>query len=228
MFGHSGRKFPVLTPRYQRGGYGSGTYWPAGWGARPKSLPNSDAGYRIATDPITYRRKGWRENREKAARTYVEEMHHTDWPELLRSTVLEDREALVFEAATQAADSQGQGANDHFLSVLAPIAVGVATLARKHRRIAVACDFGLTADWLYSLLVAHADAENYSLRYGSRRKGDWSGVTAFTVTISVGFDSLPSDGRMVALVAPFEHVNHGFKAAPNGRSVIPSPVTMSG
>jgi DNA (cytosine-5)-methyltransferase 1 len=223
VFDQSGRKFPVLTPRYQRGEYGSGTYWPAGWGPRPKSLPNAEAGYRIATDPITYRREGWRKNRGKAVGTYVEEMHHTAWSDLLRSTVLGEGEALVFEAATQAADEQGQGANDHFLSVLAPIAAGVAYLARKHRRVAVACDFGLTADWLCSLLVAHAQAEDYSLRViGPEGKATGPDSPHSTVAVSVGFDSLPSDGRVVALVAPFEHVNHGYKDSRNGQAAIPT------
>jgi DNA (cytosine-5)-methyltransferase 1 len=223
VFDQAGRKFPVLTPRYQRRGYGSGTYWPAGWGPRPDSLPNSEAGYRIATDPITFRRRGWRENREKAAQTYIEEMQQTVWPEVLRTTTLEPREALVFEAATQAADEQGQGASDHFLSVLAPIAVAIVALTRKQRKVAVACDFGLTADWLCSLLVAYVESEEYSLRVTDPH-GKLTGPDSphSTVSVSVGFDSLPHDGRMVALVAPFEHVNHGFKDVRN-RPVISSP-----
>jgi DNA-cytosine methyltransferase len=223
LFGQSGRKFPVLTPRYQRGGYGSGTYWPAGWGPRPESLPNADAGYRIATEPIAYRREGRRKNRGKAARTYLEDMRQTTWSEDLRSTMLAEGEALVFEAATQAADEQGQGANDHFLSVLAPIAVGIAHLARKHRKVAVACDFGLTADWLCSLLVAYAAAETYSLRVIDP-EGKVTGPDSphSTVAVSVGFDSVGSDARIVALVAPFEHVSHGFKESRNGHSQIPS------
>jgi hypothetical protein len=166
---------------------------------------------------------GWRKNREKAARTYLEEMRQTIWSEGLRSTVLADGEALVFEAATQAADEQGQGANDHFLSVLAPIAVGIAQLARKHRKVAVACDFGLTADWLCSLLVAYAAEEAYSLRVVDA-EGKVTGPNSphSTVAVSVGFDSVASDGRMVALVAPFEHVSHGFKESRNGHSQIPS------
>lgn len=221
LFGESGRRFPVLTPRYQRGGYGSGTYWPAGWGPKPQSLPNAEAGYRIATEPITYRRSSWRKNREKAARTYLEEMRQTTWSEGLRSTVLGDGEALVFEAATQAADEQGQGANDHFLSVLAPIAAGIAHLARKHRKVAVACDFGLTADWLCSLLVAYAAEDGYSLRIvDADGKAMGPDSPHSTILITVGFDSINREAKFVTLVAPFEH--HGFSESRNGHSHIPS------
>ena len=224
LFGSSAKKFPVLTPRYQRGGYGSGTYWPTGWGPRPDSLPNASVGYRITTDPIHYRRRNWRKNRQNGAREYLEEMRQSTWSELLRPGVIRDGHAVVFEVATNATESDRQAASDHFLTTLAPVAAAVAAIARRHRSVAVACDFGLTADWLCTLLIAHAKAEHYSLRVVNA-EGTATGPDSphATVTVSIGFESLPADVRVKALVALFKHVSHRFPGASKRAAVIPSP-----
>jgi DNA (cytosine-5)-methyltransferase 1 len=65
-------KLPVLTPRFRsrateqgeaNGGYGSGTFWPKGWGKQPKDLPKKEMGYRKTSDPFSSRRAKWRERR---------------------------------------------------------------------------------------------------------------------------------------------------------------------
>jgi DNA-cytosine methyltransferase len=65
-------RLPVLTPRFRSrataqgkadGGYGSGTFWPKGWGKQPKDLPKKEMGYRKTTEPFSSRRAKWRERR---------------------------------------------------------------------------------------------------------------------------------------------------------------------
>jgi hypothetical protein len=65
-------RLPVLTPRFRSrataqgetdGGYGSGTFWPKGWGKQPKDLPKKEMGYRKTSDPFSSRRAKWRERR---------------------------------------------------------------------------------------------------------------------------------------------------------------------
>ncbi len=67
----SGQSLPVLTPRFKsrqteqetdRAGYGSGTFWPRGWGER--ALHKGEIlGYRKTNEPFERRRTVWRSNK---------------------------------------------------------------------------------------------------------------------------------------------------------------------
>ena len=68
----SGKALPVLAPRFKgrvteqgesTGGYGSGTFWPKGWGEQPMFLPRNAANYRKSTEPLRFRRTEWRDRR---------------------------------------------------------------------------------------------------------------------------------------------------------------------
>lgn len=65
----SGRKMPVLAPRFRgrvtnqegnKAGYGSGTFWPRGWGSQPTYLPKQKDNYRKSSEPLRFRRTEWR------------------------------------------------------------------------------------------------------------------------------------------------------------------------
>lgn len=70
----SGRKLPVLAPRFRSKvsdsakagkGYGGATFWPVGWGESPTELPRHKLNYRKTTEPLRYRRRDeWRPRRE--------------------------------------------------------------------------------------------------------------------------------------------------------------------
>jgi hypothetical protein len=72
-------------------------------------------------------------------------------------------------------------------------------------------------------LVTYAAEEGYSLRVvDPEGKATGPDSPHSTVVVSVGFDSVATDARMIALVAPFEHVSQSLKEARNGHSQIPS------
>jgi DNA-cytosine methyltransferase len=68
----SGRKLPVLAPRFRgrttdqggvKAGYGSGTFWPKGWGPQPTYLPKTEENYRKSVEPLRFRKTDWRNKR---------------------------------------------------------------------------------------------------------------------------------------------------------------------
>ncbi len=70
----TGRSLPVLAPRFRgratdqsmtRSGYGSGTFWPRGWGEQPKFLPKQSSNYRKSTEPLRFRKSEWRARRNE-------------------------------------------------------------------------------------------------------------------------------------------------------------------
>jgi hypothetical protein len=73
----SGRKLPRMVKRYMnkkndsersRDGYGSGTYWPAGWGEPIPADAVAANGYRLSNHTPRYRRRDeWRASRDKFA-----------------------------------------------------------------------------------------------------------------------------------------------------------------
>ncbi|MGW9232829.1 DNA cytosine methyltransferase [Pseudorhizobium sp. NPDC055634] len=73
----SGRRLPPMVKRYRdkkndskrsRDGYGSGTYWPAGWGEPIPADAVAANGYRISTAEPRYRRRDeWRATRDRFA-----------------------------------------------------------------------------------------------------------------------------------------------------------------
>lgn len=84
----SGQKLPPMVKRFMnkrnesarsRGGYGGGTYWPAGWGEPIPADAVAANGYRLTDTPLRYRRRDeWRVNRDRfvdqdIARVYEEQ-----------------------------------------------------------------------------------------------------------------------------------------------------------
>ncbi|MCT6838701.1 MAG: DNA cytosine methyltransferase, partial [Bifidobacteriales bacterium] len=73
----SGRKLPPMVKRYMNkrndserssDGYGSGTYWPAGWGEPIPADAVTANGYRLSKATLRYRRRDeWRVSRDKFA-----------------------------------------------------------------------------------------------------------------------------------------------------------------
>ncbi|WP_418137111.1 DNA cytosine methyltransferase [Agrobacterium sp. El2ro-1b] len=71
----SGRKLPPMVKRYMnkkndsersRDGYGSGTYWPVGWGEPIPAGAVAANGYRLSNTKLRYRRRDeWRASRDK-------------------------------------------------------------------------------------------------------------------------------------------------------------------
>ena len=90
----SGRKLPPMVRRYRdkkndsersRDGYGSGTYWPAGWGEPIPADAVAANGYRISNaEPRFRRRDEWRASRDRFARqdlvTVYEEQRRKENP----------------------------------------------------------------------------------------------------------------------------------------------------
>ncbi|HYC55200.1 MAG TPA: DNA cytosine methyltransferase [Candidatus Binatia bacterium] len=206
LFGSTKRKFPILTPRYQRIGYGSGTYWPKGWGEKPDSTPDSSTGYRISTEPVSFRRRGWRLNREEGLDQYAPLMKLSPWGHLV--SMLSERigqTPVLFESAETLEDAtrDTNSARDHFMAFLAPVAAAIVVIARARRRLTVICDFGMTADWLTLLLNLLVKRDRCSIRIIDQNGvvlGMPEGRSA--VRLVVNSAVLP-EGTDVAIVAPF-------------------------
>lgn len=91
----SGRKLPPMVKRYMnkkndsersRDGYGSGTYWPAGWGEPIPADAVAANGYRLSNATLRYRRRDeWRASRDKftdqdLVAVYEEQQRRGIWP----------------------------------------------------------------------------------------------------------------------------------------------------
>lgn len=162
LFGHETVKLPVLTPRYQRVGYGSGTYWPKGWGKSesPDKRLTSATDYRISTEPVRWRRIDWRRDREErlgAAFEALEGLDQIDWSGCLSSAPNEKHLAVLVDRESASSDGPGHTdlAKEHFLEFLLPTTSLLAAVLHGrsgHKDVVVRADFGLTAEWLHQLL----------------------------------------------------------------------------
>lgn len=157
-FLRSGKRLPVLAPRFRgrassqthaKNGYGSGTFWPKGWGKTPKFLPAGDRNYRKSTEPLKFRKTAWRRKRDEsyldpyvriAADTRINPLKASG-----RVVVLEPAE-LLSEAELRSAR---RSCSDQFLQSAAIAAALIATLPAN---TCVVTDFKYTASRLLSFL----------------------------------------------------------------------------
>ena len=81
-----GRSLGVLVKRFKSkksnserssGGYGGGTYWPAGWGEPIPADEVTRNGYRLTELPLTYRRDKWRSARDDFERQDLHKVYHS-------------------------------------------------------------------------------------------------------------------------------------------------------
>jgi DNA (cytosine-5)-methyltransferase 1 len=144
---------PVLTPRYQRIGYGSGTYWPKGWGTDPGKRLTSATDYRISTEPIRFRRTDWRRNRDRSLLAAVDDIEKIDWSSIVASWGPLGERMIVIDgvAPSEEVGTSAGIAQRNFLAFLGPATGLVSALATKHKCLLVRADFGLTSDWLFQL-----------------------------------------------------------------------------
>jgi site-specific DNA-cytosine methylase len=142
-------RLPILTPRYQRIGYGSGTYWPKGWGAEPATRPDVKKGYRIATDPIRYRRVSWRLTRDSRLGESIVGTNELKWAALKRAAAGPKPLVILFDGLPGSAEKiSSETARNQFMAFLAPTASALAALVTVRGNILVRCDFDFTVDWL--------------------------------------------------------------------------------
>ncbi len=167
LFGSGTVQLPVLTPRYQRVGYGSGTYWPKGWGADPGAKLTAATDYRISTEPIRFRRTDWRRNRDESLVEALDDVEKIDWTgalqawggDLVHQSVVIDGVIPSEEAGTGAGMAQR-----NFLAFLGPATALVAALAARQNCLLARVDFGLTGDWLFQLSTRYAERHGLDIR----------------------------------------------------------------
>jgi DNA-cytosine methyltransferase len=150
----TGKKLPVMASRFKgrkseqangRSGYGSGTFWPKGWGASPAELPGHVENYRKVDDPLVFRRTAWRLRRE----TEDQDAHFAKVAAVDVSAVrdrLGTRNAWALESiATLAAPAQrtDKGSADDFFDILV---AATALVLAMDGSLVVVTDFAYTAD----------------------------------------------------------------------------------
>jgi DNA-cytosine methyltransferase len=150
-------KLPVLTPRYRRIGYGSGTYWPKGWGAEPKSRPTSETDYRISDDPIRFRRSEWRDQRDREIRAGVGRASGLDWTGLVRRLKASRARTVSIEWTNRCSIDRVERrlARELFMDLIAPAGAAIAAMSEARSSVLVVTDFAFTAHWLEQFLSAY-------------------------------------------------------------------------
>jgi len=144
-----GATLPVMTPRFLsrvtsqtsgKRGYGSGTFWPAGWGPRPTTEMPKKHRYRQTTTPWVFRRKAWRSRREgRDLRPHLALAESLQVPDFI---IAEIRGTTIVLSPARNNQSPGREASDDFYRNLASVA---AVLKRLQVDTTVYCDFAFTA-----------------------------------------------------------------------------------
>ena len=158
-FIRSGKKPPVLAPRFRgrrssqqhkKSGYGSGTFWPKGWGKAPHYLPALDQNYRKSEEPLRFRKTEWRQKRDGTyLDSYVRMAEETTvaLPEIgNRALILLPHQVLPSDEIAEAPTN----CSDAFLKHASALAVLLRTLGSD---ACVATDFAYTASRLTSFLA---------------------------------------------------------------------------
>ncbi len=148
----SGQRLPVLTPRFQsrvtdqhttRSGYGSGTFWPKGWGKAPKVVPTVSENYRKVSDPLVYRRVAWRAKRRGEEQdAYIDRAAGLD-VSIIVERMTKRRDWLVQCTNMQSAADQSKDSTIHFYELMVGLS---AVLISARTRTQIITDFAYTAD----------------------------------------------------------------------------------
>lgn len=207
----SGRKLPVLAPRFRgrrtsqqhkKNGYGSGTFWPKGWGRQPQYLPRSEENYRKSSDPLRFRKADWRNERNGTrldpfvadALMSREELESLD---LSVSTLVLD----PLEAMHQELDVPLANCSDAFFKSAALL---VSLLLQSDRDVSVLTDFSYTA----SRLQAFIDRTKNKLRKNDPRLKKLSKTKLLTAISSC--DDSVFNADQIIIFRPFAkwHFEH--------------------
>jgi DNA (cytosine-5)-methyltransferase 1 len=219
-------RLPVLTPRYTRIGYGTGTYWPKGWGEEPNDLPTASSDYRISTDPVNYRRTRWRSLRDERMTESLCQVADLDWRDFLAAIGQKPGIAVLLDGIDTSDSTPGAGkdlARQRFMRFLAPAGAAVSSLAVTRGKVTVHCDFGLTAGWLFKFLGYLTEEWDLPIRVVNEEVTDSIGPeNARYEVILTTSTSLAAVGSPSALVLahPFTGMN-GFNR--DGARILPVP-----
>lgn len=217
-------RLPVLTPRYTRLGYGTGTYWPKGWGEEPSDLPAASDDYRISTDPINYRRTLWRSRRDERMTESLHEVSSLDWREFLATIEQGAAAAVLLDGIDTSVSISGAGkdfARQRFMQFLAPAGAAVSFLATRRGQVIVHCDFGLTAAWLFKFLGYLRKRQKLSVRVLNEDTTEAVGPkNAKYEVILTTSNETPSGRSAFVLAHPFTGMN-GFSS--KGARAVPFP-----
>ena len=223
LFDNEPLKLPILTPRYRRIGYGTGTYWPKGWGAEPDDRPDSSMDYRISTEPVNYRRTMWRDRRDERMTESLGQVVGMDWGEFLRALSQRRQTVVLLDGIDVSASEAGAGsdlARQRFMMYLAPAGAAVSSLATARGGAVVHCDFGLTATWFHKFLGYLVKDQGASLRIANDA-GEVVGDPASDCEIRLTTMSIrDSSSQTIVLAHPFTGMN-GFDA--EGSRPVPFP-----
>jgi len=210
LFAEGKVRLPLLTPRYRRLGYGSGTYWPKGWGEEPDQRPTSGSDYRISTDPIRYRRTNWRKNRDQLMRPWLGAAADLDLDSVRPLTAGTSAVAVELVHQSETADADEAVARRKFMEFLAPCAAIVNDISKAHRVVRVHCDFSFSADWLTKFLRLFATEQSASFSvfdstHSGRVPPGRSGV--FVTAGRTDFGTLRRRYDYLVLVCPFSRAS---------------------
>lgn len=223
LFGTTPLKLPVLTPRYRRIGYGTGTYWPKGWGDEPTDRPTAATGYRISDEPVNYRRTTWRNRRDERMTESLRQVMGLDWSGFISALAGRSEAAVLLDGIDTSGSDPGAGkdlARKRFMQFLAPAGAAVSELASRRGDVVVHCDFGLTAGWLHKFLGYLIEEQGVPLRViddTGESVGGAEGSREIRLTTK---PVAPGSAPTLILAHPFTGMN-GFSAT--GASCVPFP-----
>lgn len=147
-----GGKLPVFTPRFRsretdqnidRSGYGSGTFWPLGWGEAPITTPKQAENYRKTTDPLVYRRVAWRAKRGREHQDiYIDHAAQLDVSPIV-ARLTSQKSWLVQCADTERVNDRSKASADNFYHLMADLTAVI--LAAKQPTLVIT-DYTYTSD----------------------------------------------------------------------------------
>jgi DNA (cytosine-5)-methyltransferase 1 len=185
-----GESLPVLTPRFRtratdqktvRSGYGSGTFWPKGWGKAPKKEPKHAENYRKTTEPLIFRRAAWRAKRGREQQDlYIDYAAKLDVSSIIQRMGI-NKNWLVQCADIERVNDQSKASADHFYWLMADL-TSVVLGAKEPTRIIT--DLTYTADRVILFIrralerlaidaTVHAGEHPDLFSFGVRRSNRW-------------------------------------------------------
>lgn len=213
----SGRPLPVMTPRYRsrtsdqkvaRTGYGSGTFWPKGWGEKPDRLPGSAENYRKVTDPLIYRRTHWRSKRATIEQdSYLNRMAEIDATEPSSLLTRDSRWLVQADHLSDAAKPQGGPSESTFYEILSAF---TSAIIGCRNDVTISSDLRYTADRLDMFLtrLLAKRAVSFTLvrangASGSARRPRTRKASKKTIHLITSPEAHPEVGSAILHFSPF-------------------------
>jgi hypothetical protein len=219
-----GEKLPVFTPRFrsretdqnsERSGYGSGTFWPLGWGEAPVKTPKQAENYRKTSEPLVFRRVAWRAKRGREQQDiYIDQAAQLDASPIV-ARLRTQKDWLIQCADVERVNDRSKASAENFYHLMADL-TGVVLAAKRPTLILT--DYTYTSDRVLLFLKrsveklgigANVTSGQELTLFSSRVQGanSWNiDVSPVSVARTVSELPKPTDGQLRLYFWPFRTV----------------------